>query len=105
MWETNKRPRPAMREKTKRRLQETTIREHDGKLTTLCRPLLLAPRRSDVSVEDASTLGVLIANESGEDIRGAVISLPAGIGAAIGAAMPTGGFQKVYDARKTEKQP
>ena len=51
-----------------------------------------------------STLGVLIANESGENIAAEAISLPTAIGAGIGAVLPTGGFQKIYDSGIKDRQ-
>ena len=51
-----------------------------------------------VGIAITGTLGALIANESGESIAAEAITLPAAIGAGIGAVLPTGGFKKIYDS-------
>lgn len=73
-----------------------------GKSHRLRNALIGAGIGAGVGIAVTATLGVLIANESGESIAAEAISVPTGIGAAIGAVLPTGGFKKIYDSGKKD---
>ena len=52
-----------------------------------------------IGIATYGTLGTLLRNEGGEN-TGVLIAAPTGIGAAIGAVLPTGGMKKIYDAKE-----
>jgi hypothetical protein len=52
-----------------------------------------------IGITTYGTLGTLLRNEGGEH-TGVLLAAPIGAGTAIGAALPTGGMKKIYDAKE-----